>query len=281
MNGAMNFIPVWEAVTGQQRCRLEGHEGPTAAVAFGADGRTLASAGNDGSIRLWDVETGKPLRRLTGHRGTVSALAFTPDGQLLLSAGDDTTVLFWDVAAVTRRGRPVERLTAKQAETLWADLAGEDAAGAHRAMARLSAAPEVSVPALRERLRPVPAVDADRLAKRMAELDADEFAIREQASQELVRMGEAVRAALERERRRAELSPERRRRLDDLLQRLWVPPAGDRLRELRAVEVLERIGTAEARRVLEALATGAAEARLTQEAKAALQRLGKRPPSGP
>ncbi len=49
------------------------------------------------------------------------------------------------------------------------------------------------------------------------------------------------------------------------------------LRQLRAIEVLECIGTAEARRVLEAISQGATEARLTQEAQAALQRLARRP----
>ncbi len=64
-------------------------------------------------------------------------------------------------------------------------------------------------------------------------------------------MGEAVRPALQRERNRAGLSLERRRRLDRLLGGLAIP-SGDRLRELRAVEVLERIGTPEARQVLRA-----------------------------
>jgi hypothetical protein len=51
---------------------------------------------------------------------------------------------------------------------------------------------------------------------------------------------------------------------------------GDVLRSVRAAEVLERIGTPEARRLLGQLATGAAEARLTREAKAALKRLDAR-----
>jgi hypothetical protein len=273
MNGAMKGIPVWEALTGRERSRLAGHEGPTVGVAFSADGRTLASAGYDGTVRLWDAEDGKELRKLTGHRGKVNALAFTPDGRTLISGGDDTTLLFWDVAGVTRRKRPEVRLGAKEWDTLWTDLSGPDAGKAHRAIARLSAAPAETVPALKGQLRPAPAEDARRLPKLLADLDADEFEVRDKATHELERLGAAARASLDHERGRPGLSPENRRRLDGLLKRLDAPPSGERLRELRAVEVLERIGTPEARRVLEALAKGEPDARLTREAKAALGRL--------
>lgn len=277
INGGMKYIPVWETATGLERCRLAGHEGPTACVVFSADGRTLASGGYDGVIRLWDVDESKELRRLTGHRGKAGGLAFTPGGRTLISAGDDTTVLFWDVADVTRRKRPVVRLTAKEWDALWADLAGEDARKAHRAAARLSAAPGVTVAALKGRLRPFPTADGTRVAKLLLELDADEFSVREKASRELESRGETAHAAVERARAAANLSPELRRRLDHLLKRLRATPSGDRLRDLRATEVLERIGTPEARQALEALARGAPEARLTLDAKSALGRLANRP----
>ncbi len=275
INADAKYIPVWETLTGRQRCRLEAQQGPTACVVFSPDGRTLASAGYDGGICLWDVEEGIGRRRLSGHRGKANALVFTPDGRTLISAGDDTTVMFWDVADVVWRKRSQGRLTAKAWQDCWADLAGEDASRAHRAMARLSAASGRSVPALKERLRPAPAVDAARMAKWLAELDDDEFTVRERASRELARLGEAARPALERARRRGGLSVEMRRRLDELLRRTGAPPAGEELRALRAVEVLERIGTAEARRVLETLAGGGADAPLTREAKAALRRAGR------
>jgi hypothetical protein len=58
-------------------------------------------------------------------------------------------------------------------------------------------------------------------------------------------------------------------------------PWGDRLRELRALEVLERLGTPEARQVLKALADGAPAARLTREARSALDRLARQPATAP
>jgi hypothetical protein len=72
-------------------------------------------------------------------------------------------------------------------------------------------------------------------------------------------------------------APEVRRRLEQIL-RHWAPdtPAGEGLRELRAVEVLEHAGTRESRRVLQAVAKGAPGARRTREASAALRRLGER-----
>jgi hypothetical protein len=74
-------------------------------------------------------------------------------------------------------------------------------------------------------------------------------------------------------------TPEVLRRVEQLLERLKAP--SESLRPFRAVEVLEHIGSTEARQVLEALSQGAAEARLTQEAKASLERLAKRPMSKP
>jgi hypothetical protein len=74
-------------------------------VAFSADGKTLASGGLDGALRLWDAETGKELRRLQGHPSEVGSVVFTPDGQSLLSCGSDTTIRLWDTASGNERRR--------------------------------------------------------------------------------------------------------------------------------------------------------------------------------
>src|SRR5262249_16134240 len=143
-----------------------------------------------------------------------------------------------------------------------------------RAAWDLCACPEQSLPYLQEKLRPAQPADAKRIARLIADLDDQRFETRTKASDELAQLGEPAEQALKKVLA-DKPSLELRQRGEALLQQLATSHL-ERARELRAIEVLDHISTAAARQLLQKLAGGAAEARLTQDAKAALERMAKR-----
>jgi hypothetical protein len=161
----------------------------------------------------------------------------------------------------------LRQLNAQELDTAWTALTG-DARDAFVAIGAFAGAPDVAVPYLRERLKPATPLKPSVLAQRIAELKDERFAVRNAASKELELIGEStaadLRKALEMEK---ELEP--RRRIESLLERLRLR----KLRDLRAVETLEYIGTVEARAVLRAVAEGTTAA--AAEAAASLSRIAR------
>ena len=102
-------IRLWNTATGQLLgAPILGHTNGVEGVAFGPDGRTLASAGGDNVIILWNVTTRQPIESpLVGHTGFVVSLAFSPDGKTLATGSFDNTVILWQVATHKPIGAPL------------------------------------------------------------------------------------------------------------------------------------------------------------------------------
>ncbi len=275
-NDFTGSVQMWDVVSGKALCRHMGHQEPVSAIAFSPDGKLAASGSGtvgykDSSVHVWEAATGRLLRRFEGHHSCVGSVAFSPDGLTVASGAGDSTILLWDITGRRTDGRwHVKPLTPRQLEPCWTALADTDAAKAYDAVWTLVAAPEQAVPFLQKHLLPVPRFEAKAVVRLIADLDSEDFKVRQKAMVELTRLGDAIAPALQ-----AALdgkpSPEVRRRIEQLLDqtREWT---AERLRDHRAIQALEHIATQSAQEVLRALAGGAPGASRTEEAKAALQR---------
>ena len=76
---------------------LDGHTDPVYAIAWSPDGKMLATAGFDNTVRLWDAATRKEIKKYDGHTKLVLAVAIAPDGKHILSGSQDNTAKIWDV----------------------------------------------------------------------------------------------------------------------------------------------------------------------------------------
>src|SRR5262249_9894458 len=269
-------VLVWDLTRGVPVGRLTNPGGPAGAVAFSPDGRALATCGPEAVVRLWEVTSGKERRRFGGHGAAATAVAFSPDGRWLVSGSCDTTALVWEVTSPGGKTGPP---SAREQDSLWSELAAADAAGAYLAMCRLAADPASALPLLKERLKMEgPDGELPRLlGAGVRDVDSDQFEARASASRNLAAKGELARAAIAKALG-GQPSTEARRRLEELRGQLdGEPPGLAVLREGRAIEVIEWVGTEAAQQLLEVAARGDAAAPRTRDARAALDRLRRKP----
>lgn len=264
---------LWDTTAGRE-VRLLNTASELYGVAFSPDGKWLAGAGadNDQQVHIWEVKTGLEVRTFRGHSGAVMRVAFAPDGRTLASGGVDSSILLWDITGRIKESRlQAAKWTPRELEKRWIDLGSSAGPQAVQALWDLVADPGQAVPLLRQRIKPVEAAAARRVERLIRDLDSEDFPTRTKATEELEKIVDGAEPLL-RKTLAGKSSLERRQRIQQVLSKLEPSVPGERLRALRAVQVLEYIGTSEAREHLRVLAKGIPDARLTREAKAALER---------
>jgi hypothetical protein len=272
-------IFVWETATHQRLTQISTKDrGEVSGLALSPDGRYLAwCAGAEATVHVVDVALDGRERVLPGHGGAITALAFSSDGRRLATGSADTTVLVWGAPAWEATATKRPELHKDELEKLWLQLArSDDIAKVYENIAAGVAAPGQIVPFLKNRL--AEGKKAKATADLVAELDDKLFAVRQRAFDELEARGEVARPDIVKAID-GKPSLEMRKRLDDLLLAIDQRkgrPSPDELRQIRAVQMLEWIGSADARKLLKDLSAGSQALWQTQEAKAALERLAKR-----
>src|SRR5207249_2726397 len=182
----------------------------------------------------------------------------------------------WSVQELLRPDGPQDKQPPKDLDKLWEQLASDDAAAAFRAMATLAKSPKETLVFLKGRLQPVPPPDPKLIEKLVADLNSPQYNTRQKATADLEKLADLAGPAI-REQLKGKPSLEMRKRLEALIDKLDGPVTlPELLRGLRTVEVLELIGTPEARALLEPVAKGAPGHRLTEAAQDAIRRLDKR-----
>ena len=265
-------VRLWDVETGAATGILDGLSGYVLCTTVSPDQRLLVAGGWQKMI-VWEIETGTKRQSFHGFEGDTLAATFSRDGRTVASGHGGQQLLVWDLP-----GSPpiLDPKAADVIATLWNDLRSADGGVVHRAILGLAARPSAAVAYLKATLKAVPVLDQERLTRLLSDLDDDDFAQREKAMAEILRIGDSAEPALQRFLSTAS-SLEAQRRIERIL-RQWTAErtSPGRMQGLRALEALEHIGTPEAIELLDAMSRGAVESRFTHDASSSLVRLKKR-----
>ncbi len=191
----------------------------------------------------------------------------------MLSGGGDHQVLVWDVSLSALAGKSAP-LSAAERQKAWDQLGTIAAKEAIKTMGAMATDPKGTVAFLSDRLKPVPAEAADKLDAIFRDLDDKRFAVREKASRDLSTLGPGAIAGV-RQRAAKAMSEEVRRRADLFLKRLEREDmTPERIRFLRALDILTAMNTPAARALIEKLAGGVDEVWETEVARQVRRSIG-------
>jgi WD domain, G-beta repeat len=271
---ADNAVRLWDTATGRMLWKVQGKCGPVHSVAVSSQGWVLASGSEGGTIQLRELATGLELLRLEDPGNPVYGVAFAPDGKTVASAMHDATALLWELAPLEGIARVARPVTDLALDKLLADLVSEDGHVMYRALWTLSAFPKETITFLRADLADRCRDRQERLRQLVIDLGAADFERREAAYRKLDRLGMLAQATLKRAMAETK-SDEVRSRLVALLQSLENRKFKDveLLLDRRIVWVLERIGSQDARMILQELGKRDSSYSAAEDARIALDRL--------
>lgn len=280
-------VQLWETATGKPRLNLGrvpfaqnitiyqpgyGQQSPAYFhPSISPDGSTLA-IGYRTTVFRWDLHSGEELAPI-GTGQAVRTVQFTADGKQLLALTEG-----WKIKAFATNDPalkwtpPRGKLTPAELDTLWTGLTTEDPSAEFAARQALAADPERSVAFLKERITPVANLDQATVKLTLAKCISQNFNERKKGVAELRAYGDQVNFILNQYQQYPELQEfpyELRNRITIEFNGVNMPP--ESLRLFRAVQVLETIPGAEASKLLDAMAGGAAGSRLTTRAKEAVE----------
>lgn len=250
---------------------------PTLA-AFSPDGILLASwtyqeQERNAIVRIRETTEWKELAALHVPPADITCLTFSPDGSRLAVGKVDGSVPIWDVAQLRLLAGPrLRQLGTEKLRELWEELADRKAPTGQSAINTLVAGGGDSVAFLAKHIQPAPMVDPKWIVEQIDQLDSNDPNVRQKAFTALEQIADDAEPAMIAALSRSTISVEVRKRLEELLAVPGSTRSPETLRRIRAVQILDRIGSEAAREVLRKLAEGNPKAIETLDAKQALDR---------
>jgi WD40 repeat protein len=273
----LNIIQVFDVEDGREVARVGSPPAldqrlPPTGLAFSRDHR-LVAFGRGNSIHVWEIASQTERARFDVEGATVTSVAFSSDRNVLGAGKEDGTIEL-------RNLRPSEaervRFSGEALPAYWRTLSEPDSKKAEQAARVLVDGGQKSVALIHRLCKPVQSPSDSELASLIRDVDSDQYAVREQATTDLRELGELARSAIEKALQ-GKVGLEARHRLEKLLRESRSLASSHReLQAWRAIEVLERIGSSDAKEVLRTLASGVPDARVTREAQTCLERLNRR-----
>jgi WD40 repeat protein len=260
------YISFWNRFNGRPLRVLEVNTDPGA---ISPNGRYFLTFDAQ-QIRMHDLASGQGMewKRNSNPVNGITHVKFSPDGKLIAIGYRNGLIELYPFFPL----KPLAPPTDKELKGAWADLLNENLLEVRTAIERLTSHPERSLPWLSEQIVLPKPVDRKRIDLLLQKLEHPRFRIREQASKELEKIGDTLELLLTQMQSQAP-NAELSNRYEKLLQQICTSPIeGERLRILRVIEILERVGNASAKAILKKI--GDTEDRLLRlAARDAMHRL--------